>query len=637
MKHSRLINFILAIFILTGVIVYYQGVQPLHHDQDLWFHLAYGRHYAESGSFNIDHSQFSWTPADSRWNYGTWLGSYIFYFSYDSAGIKGPFILQWMNLIITTVVMVLFLKKKGISSGIPQMLSIFVVLLSMRTFAIYIKPENFSVGIFAFVLYLFFSLLDSCQNENTGDCKSENNHEEINSQEAEKNNAGKRRLISYSGFFILFALWVNTHGYWIFGVSFIILMTLCELLRGYISGNGFKIDLRIKTLLIMTLISVSALLFNPDGIVYPLEIAKGLIVKSSLSDFRFNPSYQSLLPHFTFSKKMIYYTLTAWLNSLMLGYLLWSIWARYKNKSRNLIAVITANIFFWGIGIATARLSLIYPLIWFFSLNSIAASFEPEDSYYSGIKEKTSMALITFLFIYTVFTGIAIIEKPSIMGQDYLNYVPEKECEFIVNNSLPEPLFNDYLSGAYLMWRLYPNYKVFVDPRWAPFRNTVMTDYNAIGREYPFSPEGLKAFNSKYPFRTAFVRYKESALISWFAFSPDWYLLFFHKAGAVFVDRKFIEKLPPHLLNLSVGVQPFMAISDPYLLNSIFSFYINMGRSSTEEMQRAFFENAALIRHIFASNVRNSFFWKKGNLQFMDKLLKKYFGKEPVISQDLLN
>ena len=46
---------------------------------------------------------------------------------------------------------------------------------------------------------------------------------------------------------------------------------------------------------------------------------------------------------------------------------------------------------------------------------------------------------------------------------------------------LPPPLFNDYVSGGYMMWAMYPEYKVFIDSRGKPYDMThVWEDYNEL-------------------------------------------------------------------------------------------------------------------------------------------------------------
>ena len=43
--------------------------------------------------------------------------------------------------------------------------------------------------------------------------------------------------------------------------------------------------------------------------------------------------------------------------------------------------------------------------------------------------------------------------------------LPVRAVDFIAEKSLPEPLFNPYEWGGYLIWRLYPDYQVFIDSR----------------------------------------------------------------------------------------------------------------------------------------------------------------------------
>jgi len=54
-------------------------------------------------------------------------------------------------------------------------------------------------------------------------------------------------------------------------------------------------------------------------------------------------------------------------------------------------------------------------------------------------------------------------------------------------------LFNDYLIGGYLVWKLYPDYKVFIDPRLGPYNKEVAPDYWKFV-EKPATAEDIRNF-----------------------------------------------------------------------------------------------------------------------------------------------
>ena len=63
---------------------------------------------------------------------------------------------------------------------------------------------------------------------------------------------------------------------------------------------------------------------------------------------------------------------------------------------------------------------------------------------------------------------------------------PEKIADYIEEHSVPGTMFNDLRYGGYLIWRLYPQEKVFIDTRLIIRPPEFFAEYLAIS-EYPGS------------------------------------------------------------------------------------------------------------------------------------------------------
>ena len=100
-----------------------------------------------------------------------------------------------------------------------------------------------------------------------------------------------------------------------------------------------------------------------------------------------------------------------------------------------------------------------------------------------------------------------------------MNSVPEKEVAFIKGHKLPGPFFNDYLTGGYMIWNLYPEYKVFIDPRYGPYVNGVVGDWFELKSK--LTPEELDRLTTKYGFKAALINLKEQKIISLLLHSPS--------------------------------------------------------------------------------------------------------------------
>lgn len=55
--------------------------------------------------------------------------------------------------------------------------------------------------------------------------------------------------------------------------------------------------------------------------------------------------------------------------------------------------------------------------------------------------------------------------------------LPVQATDFIESQRLPGPILNEYGAGGYLIWRLHPEQKVFIDGRYTPYPTQVVEDY----------------------------------------------------------------------------------------------------------------------------------------------------------------
>ena len=166
-----------------------------------------------------------------------------------------------------------------------------------------------------------------------------------------------------------------------------------------------------------------------------------------------------------------------------------------------------------------------------------------------------------------------------------------------------------------MMWAMYPEYKVWIDPRSGPYIKEVLPDWLRITSN--LSDDSRKYLLSKYPFKTALIGMWRSDLIFWLMKSPEWRLAYFDKCAAVIINTSLIPTLPPEALATEVGTNRFLDIDNPTILNNLFSFYLAVGPIYATD-----------IRNIFERNVSDWLHGKKEILANMDEAIRK---KEAVI------
>jgi hypothetical protein len=110
--------------------------------------------------------------------------------------------------------------------------------------------------------------------------------------------------------------------------------------------------------------------------------------------------------------------------------------------------------------------------------------------------------------------------------------LPYGAADFLTREDLPPELFNSYNWGGFLIWRLYPQYRVFIDGRTDLYGGEVLEEY-------------LKAYWASSQWREPLERYDINSIIierdSIFATllteSPDWQQVYADDLAVVFVRK----------------------------------------------------------------------------------------------------
>ena len=284
-----------------------------------------------------------------------------------------------------------------------------------------------------------------------------------------------------------------------------------------------------------------------------------------------------------------------------------TVFAYRKNRHFD-ITVLTINSIFFYIGMSTARATMFFSLIWLFSM-----LYTIKKGDVSPLKQKfapLSLLLILFLSCFIAYHTLVYYEHRSWFGLNLNEWLPIKEVEFIKKNKISGPFFNDYAIGGYMIWAMYPEYKVFIDPRYAPYVNQVWPDWLELKNN--LNPEGLKKFTSKYQFKAALIHMREVSIIRWLLQSPEWRLAYFDKTAVVIIHKTLIPSLSPEALATDLSPQRFRDLTNPAILSSLFDFYLSVGPNYAGE-----------ILNVFKQNVSKFYKLKTEKIQIMENLINQ--------------
>jgi tetratricopeptide (TPR) repeat protein len=152
----------------------------------------------------------------------------------------------------------------------------------------------------------------------------------------------------------------------------------------------------------------------------------------------------------------------------------------------------------------------------------------------------TAGALALGLYLLTAAIGLWLARSDFDNGSDRGSFFavhPQAAApgaaEFLLRTHPPGPVFNDFATGGYLTWRLYPAYQVFIDSRILEPR--LVSEYKRM-LTYP---SAWQAAQSRYGFRTAvlgtYSKTIRSPVGEALRRDPRWRLVYLDPQAAVFV------------------------------------------------------------------------------------------------------
>jgi tetratricopeptide (TPR) repeat protein len=164
----------------------------------------------------------------------------------------------------------------------------------------------------------------------------------------------------------------------------------------------------------------------------------------------------------------------------------------------------------------------------------------------------THVGVVIFLIVVSLLAGWTSFADPALnpFWQD-LNErrYPERTMAFIKAERLPAPLFNAYAWGGYELWRLYPDYRVFIDGRTHVYGTDILQDFVHVSTLGTRWSEVLERWGIQ-----TILTERRSSLTQVLKAVGGWRLVFAEVEAAVFVrdvpaHRALLARLHPVTLS----------------------------------------------------------------------------------------
>jgi hypothetical protein len=379
-------------------------------EPDIWWHLRSAQDLWQTHNFTPADT-YSFTAAGSqRLNY-EWLSELGYFFAYRLAGLRGILGL-YFGLLVLTFSGVYYLCCTAGADGIDSVLAVFLGILLA---AVSIGPRTLLFGWLCMVAIL--AILD-------------------------------RFRRTARGLWLMpavFALWINLHPSWVFGLAVVVMTIACGLVEGtWGQVRAVKwTPAQLRTLLLTTAASVAALLVNPLG--YKLALYPFDFLFRQQSNVSYIAEWQSV----DFSSGDGKVALLSIIGLMAV--------ALVSRRRWRLEEVVLTAFALW--------MALSHTRFLFFAGLILPPIFAQRINLFQPYRPDEDKPLLNAAIMGCILAGILVFfpSQASLQTKVDEEY-PTAALKFMRENQLTGRTFNQYFWGGYMEWTI-PELKTFVDGR----------------------------------------------------------------------------------------------------------------------------------------------------------------------------
>jgi hypothetical protein len=408
-----------SLILLLGLFVL--AARPIV-DPDLWWHLKTGQLILQNHA--VLHSDpFSFTRAGEPWINHEWLSDILMFRLYQIAG-WGGLIVVFAALIAATYF--LAFRRSSSQSYLAGICIVWAAFAARPTWDV--RPQ---------ILSLFFASVFLTLHEAS---------------------SRRPRLLWWTVPIML--LWVNLHAGFALGIGLLVLFLLGDALD---LRFGFSSDLqssRLGSLVVALIACLAVVPLNPNGAklyLYPLATLRSAGMQNHIAEW-FSADFH----------KPEYLPLAL----LMLATFAALALSRNRPCPGDLILLFAAN----GAALISVRHIALYSLI---AAPTLSKLLDKGATHSFELPNRTTIAINAVLL--AVFAGFVVLRVEQVVKHQpeiESSRFPSRAADFILQHHPPGPIFNHYDWGGYLIWRLYPDYPVFIDGRADLYGDRLMTEFD---------------------------------------------------------------------------------------------------------------------------------------------------------------
>jgi hypothetical protein len=467
--------------------IFYLSLKPIV-DPDFWWHLRTGQLIEQTRSIPKA-DPFSFTANSKQWTAHEWLSDLLIYGLYTVGGY-GLLIMFYSTVITSSFIFPYLLcpqRSKPYIAG-------FAVLLGAITSAPIwgVRPQMFNM---LFVSILFFLLDRYRQNGNI------------------------KALIPIP---LVMILWVNLHAGFILGIGIELIFIL-----GYLLEVAFKTYYKkekidrpsqkpLLFLIGVLIISIIAALFNPSGLkimIYPFQTLTDSSMQKFISEW-FSPDFHQLI------WQPFALLILALIGAGMVG-----------KRPISITRILLALVFGYGALRSIRNIPL-------FAIAAIPVLAEQFNALFEFKQEAPKPSRFFRFLAPVLLAGVVLVltigstQMIKNQQESESKTFPLDAVNWIVENKPAGHIFNTYNWGGYLVWKLYPEYLVYIDGRADLYGKDFLSEYTEIYFSKPGWEEKLEQE------KIGFVLVeKDSLLANALRQNSSWELTYEDKISVIFLRK----------------------------------------------------------------------------------------------------
>lgn len=445
------INIVTYFLVTSAVICLFSFVTA---DPDLWGHIKFGEDLWHSKKL-VRFDPYSFTAQGRPWINHEWLSELIFFATYRCFGDAG-LLFGKLGIGLSIVVMLTIIcgsrKKNPLAYALIMVLGIYVISPGFM-----IRPQVFSYLLFSLFYYVLHFYFDRHKN-------------------------------------ILFllpclmVLWVNLHGGFLMGLTFLATVIVWKTIARLIFRNA---DCQLGYLWFWLIITSLSTLVNPYGYELLTFFYKTLSVHRDISEWGSVILWDMSYLHLKIVIVLFIISICIDFKKKIIG---WEVVGIFMTLFASL--KYQRHMPFFGI--------LVTPYL-VFQFSEIASSIQSRFPRFtlSASYKKIIVLLLCLFAVYQFYSGINkyIISRCRIIIP--LQEYPVAAIQFLKINNIKGNLLLPFTWGEYAIWKLYPDCRVSIDGRFRTiYPESVIRDHLISGND----SNGWKTLIDKYPADILLVR-----------------------------------------------------------------------------------------------------------------------------------